>query len=472
MSRVQQRAPLPVLRDLPSIDRLLRAPGAGELAAAFGRPLATEALRAALDEARAALVSDPDDAATIPPDHEFVSEARRQLTEWLAPTLRPVINATGIIVHTNIGRAPLSEAALAAVAAVSAGYSTLEYDLSEGKRGSRATHTEELLRRVTGAEAALVVNNNAAAVLLMLSALGRGREIIISRGQLVEIGGGFRVPDVLAQSGARLVEVGTTNRTHLDDYIEAIGQDTAAILVVHHSNYKIVGFTGRPPLHELAQVARDHDLLLLFDQGSGALVDVAPFGLEPEATVLDGLRAGCDLVAFSGDKLLGGPQAGILAGRDALIGRLKRHPLARAVRADKMALAALSATLGPYLTGRIDEILVWSMIARSSEAIAAEAHSWAARLARAGVPAAVESSESYVGGGSLPGTSLPTSVVALTPGRSAVDELAARLRAEPVPIIGRIHSESLLLDPRTVLPGQTDPLLRSVIRLWAADNAQ
>ncbi len=334
----QATADQAALRDLPSVDRLLRAPGGNELVGGFGHSLATEALRAALDAARAAIRDGGLDEA--PSDADFVAAGREWVEELLAPTLRPVINATGIIVHTNLGRAPLSDAALAAVAAVSAGYSTLEYDADEGRRGSRAVHAERLLTRLTGAEAALVVNNNAAAVLLMLSALCRDAEVIISRGQLVEIGGGFRIPDVLAQSGARLVEVGTTNRTRRSDYAAAVTERTAALLVVHHSNYKIIGFSEEPSLSELAALAHERGLLLLYDQGSGALRDTAAYGLEPEPTVSDGLRAGADMVAFSGDKLLGGPQAGILVGRAALIDQLKRHPLARAVRADKLALAA------------------------------------------------------------------------------------------------------------------------------------
>ena len=456
-------SPQAVLRELPSVDRLLRAPGGDELVAGFGRELATDALRAALDAARAAIRGG--ELGEAPADYDLVAAGHEWATELLAPTLRPVINATGIIVHTNLGRAPLSDAALAAVAEAAAGYATLEYDVDEGQRGSRAVHAERLLMRLTGAEAALVVNNNAAAVLLMLSALCRANEVIISRGQLVEIGGGFRIPDVLAQSGARLVEGGTTNRTHLRDYAEAITEHTAAILVAHHSNYKIIGFTSQPEMAELATLAHERGLWLLFDQGSGALRDVAPYGLEPETTVLDGLRAGADVVAFSGDKLLGGPQAGILVGRGELIGRLARHPLARAVRADKMALAALAATLGHYLAGQPERIPVWRMIARPVDELAAEAEGWAAWLAARGVRAAVVAGESRIGGGSLPGATLPTRLVVVAPDGLSADEAAARLRAAAVPVIGRIADDRLLLDPRTVLPGQAHALLHGVV--WA-----
>ena len=278
---------------------------------------------------------------------------------------------------------------------------------------------------------------------------------------------GERIPDVLAQSGARLVEVGTTNRTRARDYERAITPDTVAILIVHHSNYKIIGFSEEPETAELAALARDYGLMLLHDQGSGALIDTAAWGLAPEPTVIDGLRAGCDVVAFSGDKLLGGPQAGILAGRADLIARAKRHPLARAVRADKLALAALSATLTHYLTGHTDAIPVWRMIARPLDEIAAEAESWAAQLRGRGIMATTAADESFVGGGSLPGESLPTRVVVVDPGAMSAGELAARLRAAPTPVIGRIHDGRLRLDPRTVLPGQAEGLLRTVERVFS-----
>ena len=453
------------LRDLPSVDRLLHAPGADELLAGFGRALGAEALRTAVDAARAAIRDG--DLDESPSDYDLVAGAREWAEALLSPTLRPVINATGIIVHTNLGRAPLSAAALQAMSETATGYATLEYDLAEGRRGSRAVHAERLLTRLTGAEAALVVNNNAAAVLLMLSALCRGREVLISRGQLVEIGGGFRVPDVLAQSGARLVEVGTTNRTHLRDYAAAITDQTAAILVVHHSNYRIVGFTSQPEMDALAALAHERGLWLLFDQGSGALLDTAAYGLAPEPTAPDGLRAGADVVAFSGDKLLGGPQAGILVGRAELVARLRGHPLARAVRADKLALAALAATLGHYLAGQPERVPVWWMIARTADEIAAEAGGWAAQLQAAGVAAEVLAGESLVGGGSLPGATLPTWLVTVAADDGA-EALAARLRAAAVPVIGRIQDGRLLLDPRTVLPGQGAALVDSVRRAAAA----
>ncbi|MEM7116303.1 MAG: L-seryl-tRNA(Sec) selenium transferase [Chloroflexota bacterium] len=446
-----------LLRALPSVDKLLQV--AEPLVAVYGRSLTLEALRHSLDSQRRTILAGQANAVN---EAKLVSNGEHYLQNLLAPTLRPVINATGVIVHTNLGRAPLSQAAIEAITAVSQGYSTLEYDPASGQRGSRTIHGEQLLNRLTGSAASLVVNNNAAAVVLMLTALCQGREVIISRGQLVEIGGGFRIPDVMSQSGAKLVEVGTTNKTHLRDYANAINENTAAILVAHHSNYKIIGFTSEPSLAELAELAHVHDLPLLYDQGSGALLDVAPYGLEPEPTVTEGLDAGCDVVAFSGDKLLGGPQAGILCGRADLIAQLKRHPLARAVRADKLCLAGLAATLEQYAAGQATTAVpVWQMIATPLDALQQRAEAWVAQLAAKGVQAEVVNGRSTVGGGSLPGTSLPTKLVALpTPN---ADQLAASLRAYQTPIIGRIQDGRLLLDPRTVLGEQEDRVITAVV---------
>jgi L-seryl-tRNA(Ser) seleniumtransferase len=449
-----------LLRELPSVDRLLNTAMAVDMTLAYGRSLTVESLRHSLDAARSAILSGA--ARYAPMNAVLVDEARLWLEQFLAPTLQPVINGTGVIVHTNLGRAPLSDAARQAIDAAAKGYSTLEYDLANGQRGSRTVHAEQLLTRLTEAEAGLVVNNNAAAVLLMLTALCQGKEVIISRGQLVEIGGGFRIPDVMAQSGAKLVEVGTTNRTHLRDYANAITENTAALLVAHHSNYKIIGFTSEPTLAELAQLAHEHNLLLLYDQGSGALLDSSPYGLEPEPTVLDGLAAGADVVAFSGDKLLGGPQAGLLVGRQAIIGQLKQHPLARAVRADKLCLAGIAATLTHYLTeNALTEIPIWRMIARPVGEIGDEADTWAARLQERGIRAEVVDGRSTVGGGSLPGTSLPSRLVALH--HTDLEQLANRLRREKIPVIGRIQDGRFLIDPRTILPEQVEILLQSLV---------
>lgn len=449
-----------LLRELPAVDTLMQLPTTVKLVEVCGRSLTIAALREVLDAHRQAIMNGRE--VVVPTRAALVEEARERVELLLAPTLKPIINATGIIVHTNLGRAPLSQSALAAVTAVAEGYATLEFDLEQGGRGSRAVHAEQKLRRLLNTEAALAVNNNAAAVLLMLTALCQGKEVIISRGQLVEIGGGFRVPEVMAQSGARLVEVGTTNRTHLRDYAAAITENTAAILVAHHSNYKIVGFTTEPTLDELAGLAHARNILLLYDQGSGALLDVAPYGLDPEPTVPDGLTAGADVVAFSGDKLLGGPQAGILCGRTAPLQQIKRHPLARAVRADKLGLAALSATLDHYLKEEVTrEVPVWCMLSRPLEELDSVAHTWAAHLQEHGLRATVIDGESRVGGGSLPGTSLPTKLVAIE--ADSVADFAARLRLRTPGVVGRVQNDRLLLDPRTVLPFQVEPLLRSIL---------
>jgi L-seryl-tRNA(Ser) seleniumtransferase len=449
-----------LLRELPSVDRLLNTAVAVDLTLAYGRNLTVEGLRQSLEVARSTILSGQ--ASYAPMNATLVDDARGWLESFLAPTLQPVINGTGVIVHTNLGRAPLSEAARRAIETAAQSYSTLEYDLASGQRGSRAVHAEQLLTRLTDADAALVVNNNAAAVLLMLTALCQGKEVIISRGQLVEIGGGFRIPDVMAQSGAKLVEVGTTNRTHLKDYAKAITEETAAIMVAHHSNYKIIGFTSEPTLAELAELSQAHNIPLLYDQGSGALLDSAPYGLEPEPTVLDGLAAGAGIVAFSGDKLLGGPQAGILCGQQPLITQLKRHPLARAVRADKLCLAGLSATLTHYLTeNALAEIPVWRMISRPLEEITSEADSWAAQLQEQGIRAESVDGRSTVGGGSLPGTSLPSRLVGIQ--QNNLDALAARLRQEKIPVIGRIQDGRFLIDPRTILPEQVEMMLQSLV---------
>lgn len=449
-----------LLQELPSVDRLLRLPVAVDLVAEYGRSLTLEALRTILEENRQAILQQQD--KEVPANAMLVHMAREWLENLLLPTLRPVINATGVIVHTNLGRAPLSQAAMQAINAAATGYATLEYDLAAGQRGSRSVHAEELLVRLLGAEAATVVNNNAAATFLMLTALCQGKEVIISRGQLVEIGGGFRVPDVMAQSGARLVEVGTTNRTHLADYEAAISENTAAILVAHHSNFKIIGFTMEPSLAELGELAKRRGILLLYDQGSGAILDTAPYGIDHEPMVQEGLAAGCDVVTFSGDKLLGGPQAGILCGRADLLARLKKHPLARAVRADKLCLAGLAATLTHYLTNSaVAEVPVWRMLAYPLSDLAATAETWAARLQEQGFSAAVLDGVSTVGGGSVPGSSMPTRLVAIS--CASVEELAAGLRRQANPVIGRIQDGRFLLDPRTVLSNQAEPMLRALI---------
>jgi L-seryl-tRNA(Ser) seleniumtransferase len=441
------------LRALPSVESLLTSPVGTELIARYGRDSTLEAFRTVLSAARERLRARESSGADT---QSLLEQAADALRERFTPTLRPVINATGIIIHTNLGRAPLSKAAQQAIAEVAGHYSTLEFDLKTGKRGSRLRHAAELLSEITGAEAALVVNNNAAALVLILSAFAQGREAILSRGQLVEIGGGFRVPEVMEQSGAKLVEVGTTNRTRAADYARAITPQSALLMRAHASNFKQIGFVESASLAEMAKVAHSHGLLLVDDLGSGALLDTAAYGLEHEPTVQESLQAGCDLVAFSADKLLGGPQAGIIVGRRELVERLREHPLARAVRADKLCLAGLSATLDHYRRGEaVTHIPIWRMIARPLDDLRATAQSWARALS-----GQVIDGQSAVGGGSLPGETLPTALVALTV--PAPDVVATRLRLGNPPVIARIAEGRLLLDPRTVLPGQESALLAAV----------
>jgi L-seryl-tRNA(Ser) seleniumtransferase len=413
------------LRDLPSVDRLL----ADEQLAGEPHELALAAARVVLERARSEITAGREPASLVDAVVEELGRARR-------PSLRRVVNATGVLVHTNLGRAPLARAALARVAEVGRGYSNLEYDLVRGERGSRQDHLSALLCRLTGAEAALVVNNNAAAVLLALAALAEGREVVVSRGELIEIGDGFRIPDVLARSGARLVEVGTTNRTRAADYERAIGPETALLLRVHQSNFRVLGFTERPQLSELAQIAKRAALPLVDDLGSGAL---AALGDEP--TPAESLRAGADLVSFSGDKLLGGPQAGIVVGRAGLVERLRRHPLQRALRADKLTLAALEGTLAialdPERAAR--EIPVLRMFHEPLPDVRARAE----RLAEL-VGGEVEETVARVGGGALPLAELPSAACAVE------EELADRLRLGEPPVVAVVRDGRTLLDSRTL----------------------
>jgi L-seryl-tRNA(Ser) seleniumtransferase len=450
-------------RTLPSVDRLLARKemrGLGDAAA----PL----IRQALESARAAIAKG-DEA----PDEAQIAEQVAGLARLvMEPSLRPVINSTGVVIHTNLGRAPLPASAIAAMAAVSHGYSNLEFDLAAGERGSRYAHLEAALCQLTGAPAAIAVNNNASALLLVLSVLAAQREegdppreVIISRGQAVEIGGGFRIPDVMAQSGIKLVEVGTTNRTYLRDHEKAITPDTAAIMRVHASNFRVTGFTEQPSIQDLARVAHEHGVLLLDDLGSGCLLDTARFGLTPEPTVAESISAGADLVMFSADKLLGGPQAGIIAGREDLVDQARRHPLARAVRMDKATIAGLHATLLHYLRGEaLTHVPVWRMISTPLEEIEARAKRWKRSI---GAKAKIIDARSMVGGGSLPEESLPTKAVAIAGDGAATTELARRLRTDDAPVVGRIERNALLLDPRTVSPDDDGALVAAVKRALA-----
>ena len=445
------------LRKLPSVDRLSGHPKVVELRDRWERDRLNLIIRRVLEDERKLIAS----GASCPSEEALAQKVVWGAAGWEEPLLKPVINATGVILHTNLGRAPLSPEAIRAMVGVGSGYSNLEFILEEGQRGSRYVHAEELLCRITGAEAALVVNNNASAVLLVLAGLAHGREVLISRGHLVEIGGGFRLPDVMRQSGARLVEVGTTNRTYLRDYQEAMSEETAIILHVHHSNFQMAGFVHETPLPDLAALARRRDAKLVNDLGSGALLDTDPMGLAHEPKVQEGLADGSDLVCFSGDKLLGGPQAGIIVGDARLIGRLKAHPLTRAIRVDKLILAGLQATLIPYLNGRATErIPVWQMLASPIEELEARAERWRAELEGQGAQVEVVDSRSTVGGGSLPGQTLPTRALSISvPDPSG---LAHRLRVGEVAVVARVEHDKLLLDPRTVLPHQEEDLLRAV----------
>jgi L-seryl-tRNA(Ser) seleniumtransferase len=438
------------LRSLPGVDTLIQTREIRSFFGYFGRPLTVEAVRTALAIYRSRLIAGED----APSHSDIVNLVSRQLRDWVTPTLKPVINATGVILHTNLGRAPLGNAAFEAIYKTNRVYNTLEYDIERGTRGSRTIHTEAMLTHLTGAEAALVVNNNAAAVMLALTALANRRRVIIARSQLVEIGGGFRIPEVMKLSGARLVEVGTTNRVHVADFENALSEPAALLLRVHHSNYQIVGFTSEPELSEIVAVGQRYGVPVLDDLGSGTLLDTSRYGLTHEPTVQESIAAGADLVCFSGDKLLGGPQAGIIVGRADLISKIKKHPFARAVRADKLALAALTGTLDYYLRDEAEqEIPVWQMISLPIEKIRTRAEHWQKELKLG----EVIPSQSTIGGGSLPGQTLPTFVLAID--KDQPNQVLSRLRSHTVPIIARIENDRVVLDPRTVLTEQDGSLM-------------
>ncbi len=400
-----------------------------------------------------------------PSINEIVESVCAQAEALTCPTPRPVINASGVILHTNLGRAPLSQEAIAAMGLASKGYCNLELDLDSGTRGSRNTHIEQVLCQLTGAEAGLVVNNNASAVLLALTALAKRREVIVSRGQAVEIGGGFRIPEVMKQSGAKLVEVGTTNSTYAQDFEQGISQRTAALLRVHSSNFKIVGFTHSVTLEELVALGNRYELPLFDDLGSGCFLDTTRFGLDPEPTVQQSISLGVSLAFFSGDKLVGGPQAGMIVGKKHLVDKLKRHPLARALRIDKIRLAGLVATLVLYLKGEAaNNIPVWRMISAPVDEMEKRATHWAQAL---GDLARVVEGESMVGGGSLPGGTLPSRLVAVGKqsrkrDRNVAQILAQRLRTHEPPVVGRLSGSILLLDPRSVLPEEDQAVLQAL----------
>ena len=441
-------------RSIPSVEKLLSDGRVRELIDVYSREPLVFLVRQSLERVRREIA----EGHASPSFDEIVDGIADQAAYLWRPKPRRVINATGVVLHTNLGRSPLSDDAVDSMQQAAMGYTNLELDLEGGSRGSRQSHVESLICQITGAEAALVVNNNASAVLLGLSAIATGREVIVSRGEAVEIGGGFRIPDVLRQSGATLVEVGTTNRTYMADYENSTTPDTGAYLKVHTSNFRVTGFTHEATVAELAVLGAARGVPVLHDQGSGCLIDTTQFGMAEEPLVQDSIGAGADLVFFSGDKLLGGPQAGIVAGKQAPVSRLARHPLARAMRIDKLSLAALSATLLHYLKSEaLDKIPIWRMISTPAEVLKTRAAGW---QKTAGDTSQVARGLSAIGGGSLPGESLPTWLLSLA--AESAPELAKRLRDAEMPVIARIEDDRVLLDPRTVLLSEEDALLASL----------
>ncbi|OGO60632.1 MAG: L-seryl-tRNA(Sec) selenium transferase [Chloroflexi bacterium RBG_19FT_COMBO_48_23] len=444
------------LRRLPSVDKVISDERIKRLRELYPHDLIVGIVRQRLEADRLAITS----GSTSPSLDEIVDSVCSQVAALEQLSLRPVVNASGVIIHTNLGRAPLSKEAAMAMGLVATGYCNLEFDLDSGARGSRDVHIEQLLCQLTGAEAALVVNNNASAVLLALTVLAKRKEVIVSRSQAVEIGGGFRIPDVMRQSGAKLVEVGTTNCTYIYDYEQAIGPRTAALLRVHSSNFRVEGFTHSVALEEMVVLGDKHGIPVLDDVGSGCLLDTAMFGLAPEPVVQQSISLGVGLACFSGDKLLGGPQSGIIVGKKLLVDKLRRHPLARALRVDKIRLAGLAATSVLYLKGEaLEKIPVWRMISMPLDEVEKRARLWAQDL---GGLARVIEGETMVGGGSLPGSTLPTRLVAIegkVGRRNIALSLARKLRHYDPPVIGRISDDVLLFDPRTVLPEEDDTVL-------------
>jgi L-seryl-tRNA(Ser) seleniumtransferase len=440
------------LSGLPSVEQLLQTQLAAELIASFGRPLTLQAIRQSLEDIRQKAARAEE--VTLPGREGLLEQASLRLQDWTTPGLVSVINATGVILHTNLGRAPLCTSSIAAMEAASRGYANLEMDLHTGKRGSRMVSVEKQLRQLTGAEAAVVVNNNAAGILLVLAALAYRKRVIIPRSQLVEIGGGFRVPDVMKQSGAKLVEVGATNKVRLADFEEALAEPAALVMRAHRSNFKMIGFTEEPEWKDIVALAHARGISCVDDLGSGALLPTEKYGLGHEPTVQESLQAGTDLVCFSGDKLLGGPQAGIILGRAGLIEKICRHPLARALRADKLCLAGLEATLLHYLKDDAEyKIPVWRMIALKPEQVRHTADRWAKEIGQGEtVPC-----ESTVGGGSLPGETMPGFGLSLAV--KSPEKFMEKLRRQQPPIIARTENDHILLDPRTVLPEQEGALL-------------
>ena len=461
-----------LFRELPSVDEAIRSPAIGALAEVHGVAAVKDAVRAVLARLRQEITSGLLDEESLRLAVNGVYAAvEAELRRSLAFSLRPVINATGVVLHTNLGRAPLSENAFAHIQETAGRYSNLEFDIEAGERGKRDTHADRLFRRLLESgdgqgAATIVVNNNAAAVLLALNTLAENGEVIVSRGELVEIGGSFRIPDVMAKSGATLREVGTTNRTRISDYEKAINERTKLLLRVHRSNFEINGFTEQPSTGELVDLARKHSIPLMEDLGSGALVDLRMFGINGETTVPDSLRAGVDVVTYSGDKLLGGPQAGLLSGRPDLIARMRANSLFRALRVDKLTYAALEATLLAYVKGDRDGIPTLNMMRLSKEEVGKRAEAVVNAVRSDGkLRLEIIDGESVIGGGAAPSSVLPTRLVAVTSSELSADELAARIRASEPPIIARVEEGRALLDLRTVFPDQDSLLIEALNRI-------
>ena len=447
-------------RNLPNVNSILENDAVQEIVSLYKRDWVVELVRETIDQARET-ISKGHACPTLP---EIISTIKDRVALLTVQSPRRVINATGVIIHTNLGRSPLSDNAMEAALAASAGYSDLEFDLSSGRRGSRQSHLQSLLKEITGAEASLVVNNNASALLLGLSALADGKEVIVSRGEAVEIGGGFRIPDVMEQSGAVLIDVGTTNRTYVRDYANSLTPQTGVFLKAHASNFRVEGFTAEVSIGELVELGRANDIPVIHDVGSGALLDTDKYGLAHEPTPQESISAGAGLVMFSGDKLLGGPQAGIISGDRALVEKLSRHPLARAIRIDKISLASLTATLMHYLKGEAEaKIPIWKMISAHPDQIRLRAQKWKESLQ---VDAEIIESKSAVGGGSLPGETLNSWSLAIDSAGvlGGAQALVTRLRENVPPIIARIEGDKVLLDPRTVMENEEDLVVDALRR--------
>ncbi len=459
-----------LLRQLPSVDIVLKQPQSEQLQRKYGRQPVVSCLRTLLDEWRGRLQRGEWQEAELQiAMANLFSQLSVQIESSLRPSLHPVINATGVIIHTNLGRSLLAEQAKQQMLEIASNYSTLEMDIASGERGSRYSHVHDLLLELTGAEDAIVVNNNAGAVVLALAALTAGRQVVVSRGQLVEIGGSFRIPEVMEQSGCRLVEVGTTNKTHLRDYARAITADTAALLKVHTSNYQIIGFNQSVAGRDMAELAHEHGLLAIEDLGSGVLIDLVPLGYPHEPTVLESLASGMDVVTFSGDKLLGGPQAGIAVGKGEAISRLRQHPLNRALRIDKLTLAALEATLRLYRDGQqaIEQIPTLRMLAAAVPTLRIRAERMAVALTdQLSQQAQVQVVDSFaqVGGGSLPGHDIPSVALAISPDHTSVDRLESSLRWGEPAVFGRIQQQRVLLDLRTIQPEEDPVVVAALVR--------